>query len=300
MGLPRSLYYAYVSGLLTISKRKPAGTNIFDRDWNVLIVLDACRVDAMREVSDEYDFIENVESIWSVGSTSFEWLPLTFQKQHKSEIQNTAYVSGNPYLTPVFRKKREPPVEQPIPFGPTEYNVADPEDFLVLDEVWSYGVDDNEKCVLPRTMTDRAIDVSRSLNPDRLIIHYMQPHEPHIGDEKGLGQNVFVPLQKGKISKREAWESYVENLRVVLNELKILLSNIDEEKVIISADHGEAFGKFGFYAHQVGCPLPGVRKVPWVETTAVDESTYTPEIEPDTNQTGSNNLEDHLADLGYL
>ena len=299
-GVLRSLYYSYVGGLLTVSKWKPVGTNIFTRNWDVLIILDACRVDAIQEVADEYDFISTVDSIWSVGSTSFEWLPLTFQKRHINEIRTTAYISGNPYLTPVFREKKDPPADQPIPFGPTDYNVVDPEDFLVLDEVRKYGVDDEEKCVLPRTMTDRAVDVSRSLNPDRLIVHYMQPHEPHIGDEKGLGRNVFVPLRKGQITKHEAWESYLENLRVVLDELELLLSNIDAEKVVISADHGEAFGEFGFYAHQIGCPLPGVRKVPWIETTATDEDTYTPEIEPGDKQVGENDLQEHLADLGYL
>lgn len=300
MGVPRSLYYAYIGGLLTISKRKPVGTNIFTQDWDVLVILDACRVDAIRKVADEYDFIGTVDSIWSVGSTSFEWLPLTFRRRHINKIQDTAYTSGNPYLTPVFRKKKEPPVNQPIPFGPTNYNVVNPRDFLVLDEVWKYGVDNEKKCVLPRTMTDRAVDIFRTLNPNRLIVHYMQPHEPHIGDEAGLGQNVFVPLRKGQVTKRKAWESYLENLRLVLDELELLLSNIDAEKVIISADHGEAFGEFGFYGHQIGCPLPGVRKVPWIETTATDKSTYNPKIDPENEQTGENSIEEHLSDLGYL
>jgi hypothetical protein len=38
----------------------------------------------------------------------------------------------------------------------------------------------------------------------------MQPHEPHIGEEYGLGQNVFVPLRKGEITRQEAWESYLD------------------------------------------------------------------------------------------
>ena len=299
-GVPRSLYYGYVGGLLTISKRKSIGTNVFTRNWDALVILDACRVDAIREVADEYNFIDTVDSIWSVGSTSFEWLPLTFQKQHATEIRKTAYTSGNPYLTPVFREQKEPPVSQPIPFGPTDYNVVNPGEFHVLDEVRRYGTDEQEKCVLPRTMTDRAVDISRTSNPDRLIVHYMQPHEPHIGDEKGLGQNVFVPLRKGHITKHEAWESYLENLRLVLDELEVLLNNIDAKRVIISADHGEAFGEFGFYGHQIGCPLPCVRKVPWIETTATDENTYVPEIEPDDKRMEQDNLEEQLADLGYL
>jgi len=296
MGIPRSAYYAYVSFLLTISKRKPWGINIFQRDWDLLVVLDACRVDAMREVADEYLYIDDVDSIRSVGSTSFEWLPLTFQRRYAEEIRKTAYVSGNPYLTPVFEEKKEPPVNQPIPFGPKEYSVVDPEDFAFLDEVRKYGVDDEKKCVLPRTMTDRAVDVARSIDPDRLIVHYMQPHEPHIGEEKGLGGHVFNSLRKGE----EAWESYLENLHLVLDELEVLLNNVDAEKAVISSDHGEAFGEFGFYAHQIGCPLSGVRKVPWIETTATDEQTYVPELDPDEELQDKIDLEQHLTDLGYI
>jgi hypothetical protein len=234
-----------------------------------------------------------------VGSTSFEWLPLTFNKRYKQQISETAYVSGNPYLTPVFENKDHPPVAQPIPFGPTDYNVVDPDEFLFFGEVRKYGVDEEHNCVLPRTMTDRAIDVNRSLDPDRLIVHYMQPHEPHIGEEHGLGQSVFVPLRKGEITREEAWDSYIENLRLVLDELEVLLTNVDVEKVVITADHGEAFGEFGFYAHQIGCPLPAVRNVPWIETTATDTGSYEPEIDPDiTDQ--SESLEQHLSALGYL
>jgi hypothetical protein len=148
-------------------------------------------------------------------------------------------------------------------------------------------------------MTDRAVNVARSLDPNRLIVHYMQPHEPHIGEEHGLGQSVFVSLRKGEITREEAWNSYIENLRLVLDELEVLLTNTDAEKVIITADHGEAFGEFGFYAHQIGCPLPEVRTVPWIETTATDKESYEPEIEPgSTDQIES--LEQHLSDLGYL
>jgi len=299
MGIPRSTYYFYVSSLLTIGKYQTWGTNIFERDWDLLVVLDACRVDAMRKVAGEYSYIHNVESIRSVGSTSFEWLPLTFQTQYIEEIQNTAYVSGNPYITPVFREKKEPPVKQPIPFGPRDYRVVEPTDFLFLDEVPKYGVDKDKNCILPRTMTDRAIDTYRLHDPDRLIVHYMQPHEPHIG-ANGLGSQVFTSLRKGKITKQEAWASYVQNLRVVLDELETLLNNIDAEKVVITADHGEAFGEYGFYAHQIGCPLPSVRKVPWIETKANDNGTYTPTVQPSTQTDEAGDLESHLEHLGYL
>ena len=39
---------------------------------------------------------------------------------------------------------------------------------------------------------------------------------------------------------------------MVLRHVQNLLNNHDAERVIISADHGEAFGEFGVYRHPVG------------------------------------------------
>ncbi|MFC5278677.1 hypothetical protein ACFPM1_07900 [Halorubrum rubrum] len=81
--IARPLYYAYVGALLSVTKRYRWGTNVFDRDWDLLVVLDACRVDALREVADEYGFVGDVESMTSVGSTSFEWMNHTFDSKHR-------------------------------------------------------------------------------------------------------------------------------------------------------------------------------------------------------------------------
>lgn len=51
-----------------LSTRDRLGTNVFTRDWDLLVILDACRVDAMREVAGEYEFIQKVDSIRSVGA----------------------------------------------------------------------------------------------------------------------------------------------------------------------------------------------------------------------------------------
>jgi hypothetical protein len=229
-----------------------------------------------------------------------EWLIQTFRQRFKDKIRRTAYVSGNPYITPVFRERDSPPGKLSIPFGPTEYDVVDPEEFAYLDEVREYGVDEETGAVHPRTITDRAISVARELDPDRLIVHYMQPHAPHIGDEHGLGGNIFPRLQNGEITEDEAWRSYMENLRLVLDELSLLLENLDASTVAITADHGEAFGEYGFYAHPIGCPLPSVRRVPWIETTATNTGGYTPEIDPDEDFRETVSLDQHLEDLGYL
>ncbi|MFC7174345.1 hypothetical protein ACFQL0_15375 [Haloplanus litoreus] len=178
-GTVGSAYWAYVGAWLSLSSRVPLGTNVFTRDWDALLILDACRVDALRMVADEYDFIDTVDSIVSVGSTSFEWMSKTFTRRHAETIDGTAYVSANPYLRQVFYENEHPPMGDSIPFGPTDYDTVDPENFAFLDEVQQYGIDDTIDTVPPRTMTDRAIDVGRTVDPDRLVVHYLQPHEPY-------------------------------------------------------------------------------------------------------------------------
>jgi len=54
-------------------------THVFDRDWDVLVVLDACRVDLLRSVAGEYDFVTGDQTIYSVAPTSKLWLNRTFQ-----------------------------------------------------------------------------------------------------------------------------------------------------------------------------------------------------------------------------
>ena len=94
-----------------------------------------------------------------------------------------------------------------------------------------------------------------------------------------------------------SFDAYLDNLRWGLNEIELLLKNIDQEKVIITADHGENFRLRSIRAeHKPGMITPTVRRVPWVTTTAKD----TGEREPDTSQSERSELESTLEALGYL
>ena len=90
---------------------------------------------------------------------------------------------------------------------------------------------------------------------------------------------------------------YKETLRWVLDDVKELLENIDAERVVITADHGEAFGEWKAYGRPEGFPHPVVRKVPRAETTTTDEQTREPDLEE--RSSALSDIEDHLRDLGY-
>lgn len=304
----RPLYYIYVACLLSITRRYPYGTNVFDREWDALIILDACRVDALREVEDEYGFLTVDDSITSVGSTSFEWMNHTFDAEYRNEIEETAYVTGNGYTDRVLGKGGDTG-HAAMPFGPSEYDVVNPTDLEYLEELWRVEFDKSAEWMVgsgdgsrihPRYTTDRAIAAGRNRDAGRLIVHYMYPHDPYpLTDDPDL-QQPFDALRAGRVSRDDAWDEYVRHLRFVLDEVEVLLENLDADNVVITADHGEAFGEYGFYRHVIGCPLPCMRNVPWTETTAVDTGSY--ESHAPGPNTGAETVtaEERLEDLGYL
>lgn len=289
----RPLYYLYVAAFLSATQYVSYGTNIYDREWDALIVLDACRVDALREVGGEYDFITEVGSMRSVGSTSFEWLNHTFAADYREEVRRTAHLTRNGYTARVFGEGGETG-STAIPFGPSAYDVVDPEGFAYLEELWrlddkrhpEWTIGEGETEQLgPGYTTDRAIAVGRAVDYDRLVVHYIYPHDPFPLAESVL-RWPFEALQSGDASRAEVWEAYLDNL--------------DAERVAITADHGEAFGEYGFYRHVIGCPIPCMRRVPWVETTAADSGMYESTAPEPAVDDETVSVEDRLKKLGYL
>jgi hypothetical protein len=169
--------------------------------------------------------------------------------------------------------------------------------------VWRYAWDEDHGTILPRPITERAVTTYREREPDRLLVHYMQPHAPSVPDPLGEGMNnpdtdgewraAPYLLRDGEVTKERLAESYRANLRYVLDEVKLLLENVDAE----TADHGEAFGEFGVYEHPFGMPLDVLRTVPWYVTSATDERTLEPTLEPSTER---GDTEDKLRALGYV
>jgi hypothetical protein len=155
----------------------------------------------------------------------------------------------------------------------------------------------------PRYVTDRGIAVGREDEFDRLVLHYNQPHSPYmanaITEDRDLYQYEKHPWKyiQETGDRGTVWEAYLDELRYVLDDVEMLLDNVDADDVVISADHGEAFGEYGVYGHHAGSVLPQVRFVPWTHTSGSDAGTYTPEFEP---VAGRERSVDELLDaLGY-
>lgn len=305
-------FYTYLGLWHSVTSRYPVGTNIYDREWDVLIVLDACRVDALREVANEYEFVSHVDTITSLGSGSHEWMARTFTHEYAREIDDTTYTTPNGFAEVLFIDGEHPP-RHPAPIGSVRENAVQAGDFGMLDVTWEFSPDDELEITPPRFMTDRAIHIGREYSPERLIVHYYQPHLPHIANAVTPGRkltdverNPWESHNTGVSTREEIWSNYLDNLRLVLEEVELLLNNIDAERVAITADHGDLIGEWGLHGHPESFPHPKLRCVPWVETSATDSQTHTPKVEhtesigmDDNYETSSEDIEERLSALGY-
>lgn len=266
------------------------GTPVWERDWDVLLILDACRLDLMKEVAGEYSFIggsENVDSLWSIASMSDDWIERTFDEAYREDVESTAYVSGN-----AFTGKVEFPVKPAI-----------------VKEVWNHEWNEDVNTILARPLTNQAISLWRTEDCDRMIVHYMQPHVPFI-DRPDLGEYTgpeefgdgFADIWErvgSELDEEEVWAAYRDNLRHVLDDVELLLDNIDADTVAISADHGNAINELGVTGHPSDVLLPSVRRVPWVETSAEDSGQYVPDCDVEHDTETDVDTAERLRHLGY-
>lgn len=268
--------------------RHGEGTRVMDEDWDTLILLDACRYDMFKE---RVPFDGKLESRISLGSTSEEFLRQNFAD---GEYHDTVYVNANVYFPKVGLTQDK-----------TFHDVID-----LLDD-W----DDDLDIAHPKTVTKAAKRVHEQYPNKRIIVHYMQPHIPFIGDrgleiQKRVGErNVWNPLRddESPISVDEVWEGYNDNLDFVFEYVSDLLHSISGQ-VVISADHGNMVGERQLplptkqmYGHPWGVYTEELVKVPWYVIEA-ERRTITEEPPVTSEAEGYDNkfIKTRLESLGYI
>lgn len=319
----------YIPVWNTITSRYPPGTNVFERDWDLLVILDACRVDALRSQSDSIPWIADVDSIRSVGSMSGEWILKTFSQKYREEIRETAFISQNIWSERILKHdlhelqghEYEMLYRGRPRWAPVSASTFAHYEFLAPN-TGQYDRIHPEGGGIPNVVVDRAISVARERRFDRLIVHLLPPHLPHYADaidwepgersveelmagpeptrELRPHEKSYEPARDGDVAIETIRETYLKHLRFGLEYVEILLDNVDAEKVVISADHGEGFGERGIWAHPYGFPLSPIKTVPWATGVATDRKGYEPQYEPMNRELTQEEQLDHFRDLGYL
>lgn len=289
--LIRKLNIAYHKRLWT-REYNTSGVNIFEEDWDNLLILDACRFDLFRQYSD---LNGKLEQKTSRGSNTVEFLKGNFAGQ---TLNDTVYVTANPQL---YRNQHriETELHQTI-------------------NVWMEdGWNEEYETVLPETTTDYAIQAAKDYPQKRLLVHYIQPHYPFLSSETSFdkGQledpenpySFWLQIMMGNLdlSPDEIWPMYVENLERALASVRDLLDEITG-KTVITSDHGNMIGEpsspipIREWGHPWGTYTSELVDIPWLVIDDDDRREITSETAVASSEgTESETVKERLQSLGY-
>lgn len=270
-------------------------------NWEVLVILDGARVDVTQSVITEY----NVGSTWSPASTSIDWIQRHFDDTNQKYWGSAGYVTANPFAAHNTEN--------------AESADLDKKDLGFFNPVYSraWREVNGINTTPPEDVTDAAISAWREQDIDRLIIHYMQPHQPFrsrpdwasvftdisdLDTEMNQGRSdIWLRLRDGEIERNELWNAYKDNLVWVWEDVtERLLTNLDAS-VIITADHGNGMGEWGMWGHQKRQLAPTIRKVPVVgPIKAEDCKTVNPTSVESSVKEIDTDVSTQLDALGYM
>lgn len=258
--------------------------NFNDRDWDNLVILDACRYDIFEELNP---FEQQAEAVYSNASHTHEFL----EKNFSGDNLDTVYVTASPQVGA---------------FGGN---------FAHVEHVWKDEWDEEENTVLPEKVTERALEIAERFPDKRLVVHYMQPHFPFIGSDVEQGSfrgrdrgrefpSIWEKAYAGDVELDTVRDDYRNNLEVVLPEVEKLAGSL-EGKTVVTSDHGNIFGKkvnflpFRIYGHPAGVKDPELNQVPWLELAFEDRKDVNSAGETFEEDMDEAEVKSKLEDLGY-
>jgi hypothetical protein len=278
-----------------ISPDPPAMTE----DWDTLIILDACRHDSFVRHRDVLDVDGTLSRRVSPASSSMEFMQATFVGESHHD---TVYVTANPHVEFLAE------------------DVFHDVELLIDDESWDAELD----TVTPQTVVDAARDARETYPNKRLVLHFMQPHYPFIGE---LGREIphrgyFKSLVDPDSEEPSIWSqlrkypdafdldfvkrAYEENLVVALDALNDYLSDLQDERVVVTADHGNFLGErlwpipVSDFGHPGSAFAPATVYVPWFEIEGDDRPTIQSDPPVDSGEGHTDEtVTSRLQALGY-
>lgn len=278
----------------------PNGCDLLSEDWDNLVILDACRYDVFEQLNT---IPGELSSRRSKGSATVEFLERNFSNGPYDDI---VYVTAHPNVT---------------------LTLGNP--FHELVNVWKDEWNHDLKTVPPAPVTRTATDAYEEYPNKRLIVHYLQPHYPFIGEigrneideqagveytrraavgdepRRDYPHNAWNQVRRGTLSVEVVRRAYRENLELVLPYVERLVERFDE-KTVVTADHGNLFGErpglspFRLFEHPVGVHVEELVKVPWLVVEGESRKDVIAERSERANDDiDPKNTTERLRQLGY-
>lgn len=270
------------------------GVNVFDEDWDTLLLLDACRYDVFVTTSS---LPGELSRVTSRGSNTVEFLRGNVAGR---DLRDTVYVTANPQ----YRR----------------YQDELEAEFHAVYDVWrTDGWDDEFNTVLPGTTTDRALDAAERHPNKRILVHYIQPHYPfldpdttfdkrHLHNEGGETIDFWheIMFDQLDVDAGEVWRLYQRSLARSLPEVERFVNRV-EGKHVVTSDHGNVVGERAWpvpireWGHPESTYIDELVTVPWLvhrngrRRSVVAEETV--ESEP---RAADDVVDERLRQLGYV
>lgn len=282
----------------------PRGINVFDEDWDNLVILDACRQDVFQE---EHDLDGRFETRQSLGSCSAQFVRGNLRGRTMHDVVIVGAVSW-------YEKVRT----EEESFEVHDIEVVEESDDHPLKQ--KYVEAGRSGWIRPERVTERAREINEKYPNKRLLIQYQQPHTPYIGE---TGQEYFGELpfkyawnSDGRLSvpKDVLWRAYRENLHLALDEVGELLPDL-AGKTVVSSDHGELLADrrlplyvpgFGYLRRRLGHPcgiyVKQLTEVPWFVVESDERKSIEAEVpgeQPTLNDEELERINERLRAAGY-
>lgn len=257
----------------------PTGVDVVAADWDLLVVLDACRPDAFRRV---VDLPGDVKVRRSRGSHTIEFLWGNFANR---TLHDTVYVTGNlqPY---VYRRAI---------------------DCHYVDHVWVDRFDDDVGTVPPEAVADAAIVAGRRFPRKRVVAHFLQPHYPFFeAPDFDYGTMAFWDAAADgtvEVTASDLRDWHEANLERALPAIRRLLKAFDG-RAVITADHGTALGErvrpvpIREWGHPWGIYAEPLVTVPWLVRPGGTRRDVVADIPLADEEYDEAVVEERLAELG--
>jgi len=266
--------------LYSLVRRKMGGSqgvNVMTRDWDNLIILDACRYDVFADLNT---IPGDLTSVQSVGSQTGEFVQKTFGGMSHPD---TVYVLSKP--------------------NPSNVNAR----FHEVVNLWRDDWGSDLQTIPNAVMVKKSLEIDAEYPNKRLIIHFNPPHLPFIGEEGSRiheehGRDIRTLWNltgEGEIPVDRMWDAYRENLEVTLPHVERLVERL-RGKTVVTADHGQAFGEWDVYSHPSGIYLKELRLVPWLELERDERKSISDgRADNDLMDYSTADVEERLLMLGY-
>jgi hypothetical protein len=271
-----------------------SGEHVMDADWDNLVILDACRFDLFQEVYTTY-LSGDLQSKSSLGSCTLEFLQENF---YGKNFHDTVYVSSNPHTSSI-----------------------DDGTFHCTRNLFLSHWDKTYGTVHPEDMTEQGLAAFEEFPNKRIIIHYMQPHEPFIGDfSDDLPQTGLERKKTKKWGDLSIWtnlryrikdttlnkvvRAYRANLELALSYVNKLVGDL-EGKTVVTSDHGNLLGERLYpipvrgYGHPWYIRSEPLVKVPWLKIEGNSRRNIHDEEPVQQSHASADIIEKRLRSLGY-